>query len=140
MVTTSWIPFFFFLFLFLLLAISFCLIRFLFALQSRISKVESRYADQNSAFDRDRLEYKRNVELKYAEVFQEIKEKLNVELGDFGVEFNKNLKSEFDKACKKIKFDEIVYKKTITKKRQEFNRKNGANAKPERIWRYIDEE
>ena len=55
-------------------------------------------------------------------------------------EFDKRLSDELNKACEKIKFNEIEYKKTITKKRKEYNRKNSANAKPQRQHRYIDED
>lgn len=61
-------------------------------------------------------------------------------LFDCKIEFGEKLNDVYNEACEKIAFQEIEYKKTITKKRKEHNRKNGKNAKPQRVWRYIDEE
>ena len=54
--------------------------------------------------------------------------------------FEERLTNEFNDAVEKIKFDEVEYKKTITKKRKEFSRKNSQNAVPQRIHRYLGED
>ena len=99
----------------------------------------------------DQAEYRDQLQAQYAALFKQIEDKMKndlktarTETSDLvkksRAEFDKKLKDEFKKACEQIKFSEIEYKRTITKKRKEFSRKNAKNAKPQRIWRYIDEE
>lgn len=99
----------------------------------------------------EQLDWQNKLTKEYEEIFDEIKkdikkenkaarEELIFKINKEKEVFDKTVKEAFDKACDQIKFDEITYKKTITKKRKEFNRKNGKDAKPKRIWRYIDED
>ena len=126
---------------------------------SRLDKVEE---IQKEELSQEQIDYRDKLQLQYAVLFQQVQDRMAAELKTVKaeandlvkksrseatdlvkksrVEFEAKLKEEFDKACEKIKFDEIEYKKTITKKRKEYSRKNGKNAKPQRIWRYIDEE
>lgn len=117
-------------------------------LSERVGKVEK---SQEEELSQDQLDYKDKLQAQYAVLFQKIQEDFKAEVktvksdavgtvqkakGDF----DKLLKAEFEKACEKIKFDEIEYKKTITKKRKEYNRKNSHKAKPQKIWRSIMDE
>ena len=117
---------------------------------------------QEENLTQDQIDFRDKLQAQYESVFQQIQDRMAQELKAVRseanelvkksraetndsvksnqVEFAKKLKEEFDKACEQIKFDEIEYKKVITKKRQEYNRKNSHKAKPQRIWRYIDEE
>jgi ABC-type bacteriocin/lantibiotic exporter with double-glycine peptidase domain len=139
------------------------------ALQRKLSVVESAVAEQNSVLlefenrlskiqaiqeeelTQDQAEYRDQLQAQYAALFKQIEDNMKndlktarAETSDLvkksRAEFDKKLKDEFDTACEQIKFNEIEYKKTITKKRKEFNRKNSHSAKPQRVWRYIDEE
>lgn len=125
----------------------------------RLAAVE---AAQLEKLTLDQIEYRDQIEAQlkaqYAALFKQIEDNMKADLkraraetsdlvstsiantGLLRAEFDKKLKAEFETACEAIKFNEIEYKKTITKKRKEFNRKNGMNAKPQRVWRYIDEE
>jgi len=120
----------------------------LLAYEERLARVE---AAQEEELTQDQAEYRDRLQAQYAALFKQIEDNMRndlktarAETSDLvkksRAEFDKKLKDEFEKACEQIKFNEIEYKKTITKKRKEFNRKNGKNAKPQRIWRYIDEE
>lgn len=114
----------------------------------RLTAVE---AAQKQELTQDQIDYKKKVEAQYATLFDQIQKSVKTtrsEMSDLVAsslkksreEFNDKLVDEFDKACEQIKFNEIEYKKTITKKRKDFSRKHGKDAKPRRIWRYIDEE
>ena len=116
--------------------------------EDRLSKVE---AVQEEELTQDQAEYRDQLQAQYAALFKQIEDNMKndlktarTETSDLvkksRAEFDKKLKDEFEKACEQIKFSEIEYKRTITKKRKEFSRKNAKNAKPQRIWRYIDEE
>ena len=117
------------------------------ALSERIVLLESVIEQE----DQEKKDFKKSLKVKYEGLFQEavdsvnkelssVKKKANVLVDSNHAEFQKKLELEFEKACAKISFSEIEYKKTITKKRQQFSRKNAKNAKPQRIWRYIDED
>lgn len=149
----------------LLILISFCILCLAYllwsrnALQHKLSMVESDIVSfknklsefENKEFTKDQLDYKDQLKSQYDALFRQVEDNIKSHVQkledstsalilDAHAEFAIKLKEEFDKACKAIKFDEITYKRTITKKRQEFNRKHGKDAKPERLWRYIDEE
>jgi hypothetical protein len=119
------------------------------ALEKKLKECEDRLL--NVELTQDQIDFKDKLEAKYDELFNQLK--FNVDLAIFESKssfkdlldkgqqkFDQDLKAKFNEACEKIKFDEIEYKKTITKKRKEFSRKNGKDAKPQRSWRYIDEE
>lgn len=99
--------------------------------------------DQEEWLKKNKADVQKTIN-KLSEELKQESQKLNSDQEKWIVnnrsEFDKRLAQELEKACEKIKFDEIEYKKTITKKRKEFNRKNGANAKPQRQWRYIDDD
>jgi hypothetical protein len=101
-----------------------------FLYHKKISFLEQKHSDILQATT---AEYFKQLQKQYDELFRQFQQKSKKE-------FDEKLKAEYEKACDQIKFDEIEYKKTITKKRKEFNRKNGKDAKPERLWRYLDEE
>lgn len=137
------------------ISIAVCLAYYCIALQKKLSVVEYRLtkveAVQNEELTQDQAEYRDRLQKQYATLFKQIEINVASDLNEARsettnlvkksrAEFDKKLKDEFEKAIEQIKFDEIEYKRTITKKRKEFNRKNSKNAKPERIWRYIDEE
>jgi len=114
----------------------------------RLNKVEAAQVEELS---QDQIDYRDQLQAQYAVIFKQIEDNMKsnlksarAETSDLvkksRVEFDKKLKDEFDKACEQIKFNEVEYKRTITKKRKEFSRKNAKNAKPQRVWRYIDEE
>lgn len=105
----------------------------IFCLES-ISEKHKEYINViNKTVESLKIEAKKLTEYKLTKDQKEYKEQLNAK-------FEALLQEAYDKACEQIKFDEIEYKKTITKKRQEFSRKNSKHAKPEREWRYIDED
>lgn len=115
---------------------------------NRINQLERR---EKENLTQDQIDYSDKLQAQYAVLFQQIQDNMKVvlktaraETSDLvkksRVDFETKLKAEFEKACDEIKFNEIEYKKTITKKRKEYSRKNTKNAKPQRIWRYIDEE
>jgi hypothetical protein len=139
------------------------------ALQQKLSVVESAQADlgpllaqaidrlnriereQKEKLTQDQIDYRDKLQAQYAVLFKQIQDNMEndlknarAETGDLvkksRADFEAKLKSEFEKACEQIKFNEIEYKRTITKKRKEYSRKNAKNAKPQRVWRYIDEE
>lgn len=118
------------------------------AMGTRVSVVERRLAED---LTQDQIDYRDKVHAQYATLFQKLEEDFKSEVKGVRGEavnavqksrkdFEGLLKQEFDKACEKIAFDEIEYKKTITKKRRQFNRKNSHRAKPAKIWRSISEE
>lgn len=129
------------------------------AIQRTIEAMERR---QQLELTQEQIDFKEKLQTQYAVLFRQVEEKLREDLkaikdeakdGVKGVkdaakdavkkansDFEATLKKAFDDACEKIKFNEIEYKRTITKKRREYSRKNGKNAKPQRVWRYIDEE
>jgi hypothetical protein len=99
----------------------------------------------NVELTQDQIDFKDKLEAKYDELFNQLK--FNVDLAIFESKssfkdlldkgqqkFDQDLKAKFNEACEQIKFDEIEYKKTITKKAERiFNRKNGhIDAKPQR--------
>lgn len=115
---------------------------------SRINQLERR---EKENLTQDQIDYRDKLQAQYAVLFKQIQDNMandlkiaRAETGDLvkknRADFDAKLKTEFDKACEQIKFNEIEYKKTITKKRKEYSRKNAKNAKPQRVWRYIDEE
>lgn len=139
------------------------------ALQQKLSVVESSVAllesrliaslDRLSAVERqqkeelsqDQLDFRDKLQAQYSLLFQKIQDDFKAEVkavkaeavgtvSKAKVDFDKLLKTEFEKACEKIHFDEIEYKKTITKKRKEYSRKNSHKAKPQKIWRSITDE
>jgi len=114
----------------------------------RLNQVECQQREQ---LTQDQIDYRDGLQAQYAVLFQQIQDNMKNDLKEARVEtselvkksradFDAKLKSEFEKACEQIKFNEIEYKRTITKKRKEYSRKNAKNAKPQRVWRYIDEE
>ena len=125
----------------------------------RLAKVEKA---QKEELTQDQIDYRDQIKAQYAVLFAQVEKdvKKHVELSRAETselvkksraetsdlvkksreEFDKKLTDEFSKACEQIKFNEIEYKKTITKKRKDFSRKHGKDAKPQRVWRYIDEE
>lgn len=122
-----------------------------FALQKKLSAVQSRVSEFEQKYMSDQHDFVQKLSQKYKDLYEEAieqakKDKLKIDdfTGTFLAktidDFEARIKAEFDLACDNIKFDEIEYKKTITKKRKEYNRKHGKDANPQRIWRYIDEE
>lgn len=118
------------------------------ALTIRLSVVEKQ---QKEELSQDQIDYRDKLQAQYAALFQQIQDAFKAEIKTVKAEavgtvqkcrtdFDKLLKTEFEKACEKIQFDEIEYKKTITKKRREYNRKNSHKAKPQKIWRSITDE
>lgn len=116
--------------------------------ESRIEKVEARVVSELTP---EQADWRDKLQAQYTAAFRQVEENLLAQLkllntkidNDFTANratFEKRLTDEFQKACDAIHFDEIQYKKTITKKRAQFNRKNTKYAKPQRVWRYIDEE
>ena len=116
--------------------------------RTRLSVLERRLAED---LTQDQIDYRDKVQAQYAALFQKVEEDFKSEVKGVRAEavntvqkarkdFEGLLKQEFDKACDKIAFDEIEYKKTITKKRRQFNRKNSHRAKPAKVWRSISED
>jgi len=103
-------------------------------LEKRIEKLEK------IKLSKDQIQFKTELDKKYEDYYVATKQEFEKKLVEQNNNFEKKLADEYEKACKSIKFDEIEYKKTITKKRKDYNAKNGKYAKPERKWRYIDEE
>ena len=114
----------------------------------RLNRIER---EQKEKLTQDQIDYRDKLQAQYAVLFKQIQDNMEndlknarAETGDLvkksRADFEAKLKSEFEKACEQIKFNEIEYKRTITKKRKEYSRKNAKNAKPQRVWRYIDEE
>lgn len=103
-------------------------------LEKRIQKIEK------IKLTKDQVKFKEELDKQYEDYYVATKEQLAEKLSKQNDNFEKRLADEYEKACKSIKFNEIEYKKTITKKRKDYNAKNGKFAKPERKWRYIDEE
>lgn len=119
------------------------------ALEKKIAECEDRLL--NVELTQDQIDFKEHLEEKYDLLFSQLEENVDVSIleskSNFKSlletaykDFDQKLKTKFSEACDQIKFDEIEYKKTITKKRKEYSRKNGKDAKPQRSWRYIDEE
>jgi hypothetical protein len=114
-------------------------------LAERIRKLEEQTLTREQLDWKDQVKQQFTTAFKQAEgelttALKEVKEESSKAVLDVRKDFEGKLKKEFDKACEKIHFDEIEYKKSITKKRKEFSRKHGHEAKPQRIWRRIDEE
>jgi ABC-type phosphate transport system auxiliary subunit len=103
-------------------------------LEKRIQKIEK------IKLTKDQVKFKEELDKQYEDYYVATKEQLAEKLSKQNDNFEKRLADEYEKACKSIKFNEIEYKKTITKKEKDYNAKNGKFAKPERKWRYIDEE
>ena len=114
----------------------------------RLDRMENQ---QREDLTQDQIDYRDKLQAQYAALFQQIQDNMDADLKIARAEttdlvkksreeFDTKLTAEFEKACEQIKFNEIEYKKTITKKRKEYSRKNSKNAKPQRVWRYIDEE
>lgn len=117
-------------------------------LVNRLSIVEKQ---QKEELSQDQITYRNKIKAQYANLFQQIKDTFEAEIKTVKAEaviavqkcktdFDNLLKTEFEEACEKIQFNEIEYKKTITKKRREYNHKNSHKAKPQRIWRSITED
>ena len=113
-------------------------------LQQRLSAVELSIKSASE----DEIAWKKRVQDEYLKSLEEIKsnfstkldkleKELNTNVNLFSVKFEILLEDEFKKACAAIKFNEIKYKQSITKKRREYNRKNGKFAEPETLWRSI---
>lgn len=120
----------------------------LVSIKAQMQEIEFR---QQEKLTQDQVEFRDRIKAQYALLFEEVQRNMQsaltnsksealVSVEKTRAEFDQKLKTEFDKACEGIKFDEIEYKKTITKKRKEYSRKNAHKAKPKRIWRSIDEE
>jgi hypothetical protein len=107
-------------------------------LDAKCKKLEKRKAEDK--LTQDQIDYRDKVKEQYQILFEQVTNLAKKQAESSKEDFEKLLKEEFEKACAAIKFNEIEYKKTITKKRAEFNRKNSKNAKPQRRWRYINEE
>ncbi|RTK97165.1 MAG: hypothetical protein EKK64_02060 [Neisseriaceae bacterium] len=101
--------------------------------------------------DQSEEQFKKETENKYLNLFnkeaQLLKEKLKQEeennkklIESKNEEFKNQLQEKFEEAVQQIKFTEIEYKRTITKKRRQYNKENSHKAKPQKIWRYINEE
>jgi hypothetical protein len=99
-------------------------------LETSISKkFKSLELEKEKELAQGQKEFKKKIEKQYELLFQQAQK-----------EFDEKLKQSYKIACDQIKFDEIEYKKTITKKRKDYTRKNGKNAKPQKIWRSIYDE
>lgn len=112
---------------------------------SKIALLQERLNKYEDIGSKQLLEEKFNLEINeiksnLSKDITTLKHDIDNEMNTYSKEFNSTLKSNFKDACEKIKFEEIEYKRTITKKRKEANRKRSKEAKPERIWRYLDEE
>jgi len=106
-------------------------------LESRLFEVEKQ---QKQELSPDQMDFKDKIHTQYAVLFQKVQDDFLQKMKDSEANFAQLLKDSYETACNKIKFDEIEYKKTITKKRKEYNRKNSHKAKPQRIWRSIMDE
>lgn len=120
-------------------------------LQRKLSVVEHSLAEtcgrleevekaRHSELTQEQEDYRDKVQAQYGALFCQMKEQFSKAIRDCEAGLRKELEAAFVKACDEINFKEIEYKKTITKKRKQFNRQHGKDAKPQRIWRYIDEE
>lgn len=98
----------------------------------------------------EQKEFKETLELKWKTAMEELEEELQKRLKkdtsglkgmveSFKKDFDKKVKEEYDKAVASIAFHTVEYKKTITKKRREYSRKNKAT-KPQKNHRTIDDE
>lgn len=92
------------------------------------------------------LAYKSQLDAKWKSAFAQQQKEFKVkaesiqkELRQFQANFSGKLQEEYKKAVDSIAFHTVEYKKTITKKRKEFSRKNKAT-RPQRVWRSIDDE
>jgi len=140
---------------FRLRASKFALQQKLSVVQSGVNKCEARLEqvekNQREELSQEQIDYRDKLQTQYSVLYQQIRDGVKDELKSLRsdatdlakkkfADFDALVKAEFEKACAEIKFNEIEYKRTITKKRREYSRKNGKNAKPQRVWRYIDEE
>ena len=98
----------------------------------------------------EQKEFKEKLELKWQTAMDALTEELSASLKqDAGAlkkqvdkyknDFDGKVKAAYDKACDAINFHTVEYKKTITKKRKEFSRKNKA-LKKQQEHRSIDDE
>jgi len=95
---------------------------------------------QTMKLSKTQKEYQKELDKQYLDHYSATKTDFAEKLEKQKKDFDAKLEEEYERACDAIKFNEIEYKKTITKKRKEYNRKNKYDAKPQRKWRYIDEE
>ncbi len=98
----------------------------------------------------EQQEFKDTLELKWKTAMEELQEELQKRLKKdapalknalekWKADFDKKLQDEYKKAVESIAFHTVEYKKTITKKRKQYSRKNKAT-KPQKQHRSIDDE
>ncbi len=99
--------------------------------------------DQEEWLKKNKDEVQKKIN-KLSEDLKKENQQLNADqdkwVADNRAEFDKRLAKELEAAVDLINFKGIEYKQTITKKRQEYSRKNAHKAKPQREIRYIDED
>lgn len=99
---------------------------------------------------KEQQEFKDTLELKWKTAMEELQEELQKRLKKdapalknalekWKADFDKKLQDEYKKAVESIAFHTVEYKKTITKKRKQYSRKNKAT-KPQKQHRSIDDE
>lgn len=151
-------------FLIVLLLVSFGISSFLFIqLNKQKANAEERFNSLQNKFlaleekfilSQEHLDFKKNLELKWDALFQEMQVKLQEKLqsntqeisgnlvqfkSEWLKNFTKELDEQYKKAVASIAFHTVEYKKTITKKRREFSKKNPA-INPQKEIRSIDDE
>lgn len=124
-----------------------CNVKQFFSIKSLSRKIEIIEDEKIEQLDAVESKYKKELDEKLDSIrihadssLSALLDKFTLSTGEMNEKFKKALTSAREEAEDLIKFEEIEYKKTITKKRKEYNRKNGHLAKPQRQWRYIDEE
>lgn len=132
-------------FLVLLLPFALILQKKIFVVQSKLKDCLARIKDlEDESLQKTQENFIDDLTKKYQNLFEGLANATKAEamqkVQELKEEFDTAVKKSYENACDKIKFDEIEYKKTITKKRKEFNRKNSHNAIPQKVWRSIDDE
>lgn len=128
-----------------------CALIFSFVLYHQNKKINYLIELSKDNKDQSEEQFKKETENKYLNLFnkeaQLLKERLKEEeennkklIESKNEEFKNQLQEKFEEAVQQIKFTEIEYKRTITKKRRQYNKENSHKAKPQKIWRYINEE
>lgn len=84
-------------------------------------------------------DFKKDCENKLTKIVEKVVDNYNSKITQLKKDFEDKLSKSFKEACDKIDFTTVNYKKTITKKRREFARKNKA-LHPEEEYRSIDDE
>lgn len=129
-------------------------ITFFFVLYHQNKRIKNLIAsiekEKEKQIPSDEESFKKEIESKYLTLFVKEKDNLISVLKDKAKEneklikekdkeFKDYLKEKYEEAVEQIKFTEIEYKRTITKKRRQYNRMNSHKAKPQKTCRDINE-